>query len=277
MISSPVLVFAFIGAVGVGSQWLAWRLRLPAIVLMLAAGLIAGPGVGLIDPDAVLGDLFRPVVAVAVAVILFEGGLSLKFRELRQAGTAVFMLVFIGVPVGWALGTAAAYYGAGLPFELAALFGGVMVVTGPTVIAPMLRSLNIAPRVKNMLKWEGIVNDPIGALLAVGIYSYITHGGADANSVSIVTDVIAASVLAILMGGAAGFLLTWAFPRGWVPEYLKAPVLLTTLARQAATLLCKSIPRPPLWQLSKTQNTSNIEPPTLIWKRMNIAPAVAAE
>ena len=117
----------------------------------------------------------------------------------------------------------------GLPFELAALFGGVMVVTGPTVIAPMLRSLNIAPRVKNMLKWEGIVNDPIGALLAVGIYSYITHGGADANSVSIVTDVVAASVLAILIGGAAGFLLTWAFPRGYVPEFLKSPVLLITV------------------------------------------------
>src|SRR3546814_1135021 len=77
------------------------------------------------------------------------------------------MLVFVGVPVGWALGTAAAYYGAGLPLEIAALFGGIMVVTGPTVVVPLLRTLNITPRVKHMLKWEAIVNDPIGALLAV--------------------------------------------------------------------------------------------------------------
>ncbi len=228
-IDSLLVKIALIGVIGIGAQWVAWRTNKPAIALMLVAGILAGPVLGLIDPVRDFGALREPMIKLAVAVILFEGGLSLKFRELRQAGTAVFMLVFIGVPVGWALGTAAAYYGAGLPFELAALFGGVMVVTGPTVIAPMLRSLNIAPRVKNMLKWEGIVNDPIGALLAVGIYSYITHGGADANSVSIVTDVVAASVLAILIGGAAGFLLTWAFPRGWVPEYLKAPVLLTTV------------------------------------------------
>src|SRR3546814_14068862 len=94
------------------------------------------------------------------------------------------MLVVVGVPVGWALGTAAAYYGAGLPLEIAALFGGIMVVTGPTVVVPLLRTLNITPRVKHMLKWEAIVNDPIGALLAVGIYAYITHGGAQANSVA---------------------------------------------------------------------------------------------
>lgn len=175
------------------------------------------------------GALREPIIKLAVAVILFEGGLSLKFRELRHAGVAVFMLVFVGVPVGWALGTAAAYYGAGLPFELAALFGGIMVVTGPTVIVPLLRTLNITPRVKHMLKWEAIVNDPIGALLAVGIYSYIIHGGSAANGVGIVTDVVAASLLAMLIGGAAAFALTAAFVRGWVPEYLKAPVLLTTV------------------------------------------------
>lgn len=162
-------------------------------------------------------------------MILFEGGLSLKFRELRQGGLAVFMLVFVGVPVGWALGTAAAYYGAGLSFELSALFGGIMIVTGPTVITPLLRTLNIAPRVKHMLKWEAIVNDPIGALLAVGLYAYITYGGAHANVAGIMFDVAAASLLAVMIGGAAGFMLTWAFPRGWVPEYLKAPVLLTTV------------------------------------------------
>ncbi|WP_428631455.1 cation:proton antiporter [Sphingopyxis sp.] len=228
-IESLLVKIALIGVIGIGAQWVAWRTGKPAIALMLVAGILAGPVLGLIDPERDFGALREPIIKLAVAVILFEGGLSLKFRELRQAGAAVFVLVFIGVPVGWALGTAAAYYGAGLPFELAALFGGIMVVTGPTVIAPLLRSLNISPRVKNMLKWEAIVNDPIGALLAVGVYSYITHGGADANSASIVIDVVAASTLAILLGGVVGFALTWAFPRGWVPEYLKAPVLLTTV------------------------------------------------
>lgn len=228
-IDSLLVKIALIGVIGIGAQWVAWRSGKPAIALMLVAGILAGPVLGLIDPVRDFGSLREPIIKLAVAVILFEGGLSLKFRELRHAGVAVAMLVFIGVPVGWALGTAAAYYGAGLPFELAALFGGVMVVTGPTVIVPLLRSLNITPRVKHILKWEAIVNDPIGALLAVGIYAYIIHGGAEANSTAIVTDVVAASLLAVLIGSAAGFALTWAFPRGWVPEYLKAPVLLTTV------------------------------------------------
>lgn len=228
-IDSLLVKIALIGVIGIGAQWVAWRTGKPAIALMLVAGVLAGPVLGLIDPVRDFGALREPIIKLAVAVILFEGGLSLKFRELRQAGLAVFMLVFVGVPVGWALGTAAAYYGAGLPLELAALFGGVMVVTGPTVIIPLLRTLNVTPRVKHILKWEAIVNDPIGALLAVGLYAYIIHGGAQADSTAIVTDVVAASLLAMLIGGAAGFALTWAFARGWVPEYLKAAVLLTTV------------------------------------------------
>lgn len=228
-IDSLLVKIALIGVIGIGAQWVAWRTGRPAIALMLIAGILAGPILGLIDPVRDFGALREPIIKLAVAVILFEGGLSLKFRELRQAGLAVFMLVFVGVPVGWALGTAAAYYGAGLPLELAALFGGVMVVTGPTVIVPLLRTLNITPRVKHILKWEAIVNDPIGALLAVGLYAYIIHGGAQADSTAIVTDVVAASLLAVLIGGAAGFALPWAFVRGWVPEYLKAAVLLTTV------------------------------------------------
>ncbi|WP_176473599.1 sodium:proton antiporter [Sphingopyxis sp. GW247-27LB] len=228
-IDSLLVKIALIGVIGIGAQWVAWRTGRPAIALMLIAGIIAGPVLGLIHPEQDFGALREPMIKLAVAVILFEGGLTLKFRELRHAGVAVFMLVFVGVPVGWALGTAAAYYGAGLPLEIAALFGGIMVVTGPTVVVPLLRTLNITPRVKHMLKWEAIVNDPIGALLAVGIYAYITHGGAQANSVAIVTDVVAASLLAMLIGGGAAFALTSAFVRGWVPEYLKAPVLLTTV------------------------------------------------
>ena len=225
-LESLFIKIALIGVLGIGAQWLAWRTGRPAIALMLLAGIIAGPVLGLIDPKRDFGPLNEPIIKLAVAVILFEGGLSLRFSELRNAGSAVVRLVLIGVPLGWALGSAAAYYGAGLSLEVSLLFGGILVVTGPTVIGPLLRSLNIEPRVKNMLKWEGIVNDPIGALLAIGIYAYITHSGPQSAGITVTADVVAASFLAALLGGGIGYGLTWAFPRGLVPEYLKSPILL---------------------------------------------------
>lgn len=216
---------ALIGALGIGAQWVAWRTGKPAIALMLIVGILAGPIFGIIDPENDFNALLDPIVKLAVAVILFEGGLSLNFRDLRVAGWAVLRLVLIGVPVGWALGTAIAHYVAGLSLPVAALFGGILVVTGPTVIGPMLRNLRVGARVRDILKWEGIVNDPIGALLAVGIYAYITYdkGGAIGN---VAFDVLGASFLAGLIGGALGYAMTWLFPRGYVPEYLKAPILL---------------------------------------------------
>jgi len=99
----PIVLFAIIGVLGIGSQWLAWRWRLPAIVLMLAAGLLAGPGLQLINPSEAFGDLFTPVISVAVAVILFEGGLTLNFRELRETGEGVRRLFFSGAPLAWIL------------------------------------------------------------------------------------------------------------------------------------------------------------------------------
>ncbi|NCP11959.1 MAG: sodium:proton antiporter [Sphingomonadales bacterium] len=220
---------ALIGVLGIGAQWIAWRTGRPAIALMLIVGVIAGPVLGLIRPEEDFGPLMEPIVKLAVAVILFEGGLSLNFRDLRHAGAGVLRLVVIGVPVGWGLGTAAAYYGAGLPLPVAALFGGILVVTGPTVIGPMLRTLRVGDRVRNILKWEGIINDPIGALLAVGIYAYISYTGPQVDFLDIGIDVVGATVIAALLGGALGWFLTWAFPRGYAPEYLKAPILLITV------------------------------------------------
>ncbi|MEO1046138.1 MAG: sodium:proton antiporter [Pseudomonadota bacterium] len=225
LLDSLMVKIALIGALGIGAQWVAWRTGRPAIALMLIVGIVAGPVLGIINPENDFGALLDPIVKLAVAVILFEGGLSLNFRDLRIAGWAVSRLVLVGVPVGWALGTAAAYYIAGLSLPVAALFGGILVVTGPTVIGPMLRNLRVGARVRDILKWEGIVNDPIGALLAVGIYAYITYdkGGGAAN---VAFDVLGASFLAGVIGGVLGYGMTWLFPRGYVPEYLKAPILL---------------------------------------------------
>ncbi len=236
MISSPVLVFAFIGAVGVGSQWLAWRLRLPAIVLMLAAGLIAGPGVGLIDPDAVLGDLFRPVVAVAVAVILFEGGITLNVRQLGSAGPALRRLVYIGAPLGWLAAALACHYVAGLSWPASAVFGGILVVTGPTVTIPLLRQAKLAPRPASLLRWEAIVNDPVGALFAVFAFEVaVALDGAQTAGEAALHLALGVAV-AVVVGYIAGRTLVRAFRRGWAPEYMKAPILLASvLAVYAAT------------------------------------------
>lgn len=235
-LDSLMLKIALIGVAGVGAQWIAWRTGRPAIALMLIVGFLVGPisaaiplpmfEGGLINPARDFGTLMSPMIKLAVAVILFGGGLSLDFRELRQAGWAVILLVVIGVPVGWLLATLAAHHVGGLDWEVAALFGGIMVVTGPTVIGPMLRTLRIGQRPANILKWEGIVNDPIGALLAVFVFAYITYEGPGGNTGAIVFDVLGSSLLAALIGAALGLGVTWFFPRGYVPEFLKAPMLL---------------------------------------------------
>ena len=225
-IDSLMVKIALIGVLGIGAQWVAWRTGKPAIALMMIAGLVAGPVTGIIVPERDFGALLEPIVKLAVAVILFDGGLSLRLRELRDHGGAVLALVVIGVPVGWALGTAAAHYGAGLPLEISALFGGIMVVTGPTVIGPLLRNLNIGRRPAQVLKWEAIVNDPIGALLAVFVFAWIAYEGEQAAIGDIALEIGLAAMIAAAIGAALALLVVWLFPRGHVPEYLKAPVLL---------------------------------------------------
>ncbi len=237
-----VLAFAIIGALGIGAQWLAWRFNLPAIVLMAVAGIIAGPVLNLFAaPDAapgtppmeaLFGDFYRPIIAVAVAVILFEGGLQLNFSELRGLTRGVRRLVFPGVPIAWFLGAAAGYLIAGLTWQAALLFGGIMVVTGPTVIIPLLRQSKLNPRPATLLKWEGIINDPLGALLAVLVYEFLMLGDHGGTSVDIISSLVLGSALALGFGYAFGRFTATTFRRGWAPEYLKPPILL------ALVLIC---------------------------------------
>lgn len=226
---------ALIGALGIGSQWIAWRTNWPAIVLMSVAGLIVGPfwamaaGEPLINPEADFGELLRPTIAIAVGIILFEGGLNLNFTELRGAGQAVRRLIFVGAPVGGLLGALASHYVAGLPWDIAFLFGGLMVVTGPTVIIPLLRQSKLAGRSGAVLRWEGIVNDPIGALLAVLVYEVIRFLSEGRTWVDAATWIVLSAVAGAVLGIAAGWLLAWAFRKGHVPEFLKAPVVLAAV------------------------------------------------
>ena len=225
------LVIALVGILGIGAQWIAWRTGWPAIVLMLAAGFLAGPVLGIFDPEHAFGELLEPMVAVGVALILFEGGLSLDFRELRHTGSAVIRLATVGVAIGWLLGALAGIYIAGLAPEVAILFGGILVVTGPTVVIPLLRQSSIKSRPASILKWEAIVNDPTGALCAVIAYEYFRKVAEQPNATlfEVVPPLIIAAIIAGLIGYVAALAIAWSFPRGAVPEYLKVPVLLTAV------------------------------------------------
>ena len=234
-----ILVVAVIGVLGIGAQWLAWRFNLPAIVLMAIAGILAGPVFGVLRPppgvgdglaplEALFGDFYRPMISIAVAVILFEGGLTLNFAEIRGLTKGVQRLVFPGVPIAWALGSLAGFYIGGLSWSIAILFGGIMIVTGPTVIIPLLRQSKLRQRPATLLKWEGIINDPIGALIAVLIYEILAydHGGGPGG---LFGTLLIASLLSTGLGIVLGVGVARAFSRGWVPEYLKPPVLLTAV------------------------------------------------
>ena len=230
-----IFACALIGALGVGAQWLAWRLQAPAIVLMSLAGLAVGPlwsvifGNPLLSPQQSFGDVFRPIVSLAVAVILFEGGLVLKFENLREAGAAVRRMIFIGGPLAWVLGSFAARYAAGLDWASAVVFAGVMVVTGPTVIIPLLRQSKLGGRPAKFLKWEGIVNDPIGALFAVAAFEFIRVASEGQSLLGAGLWIIMAATYGTLLGLSFGWAKAKAGREGWTPEYLKAPLILASI------------------------------------------------
>lgn len=225
----PELVgLVLILTLGVGAQWLAWRLGVPAILLLLAAGVVAGPVAGILEPAALFGDLLLPGVSLAVAVILFEGGLSLRASELGDTAGVVWRLCSIGAAVTWGLATLGATSILDLPFALALVFGAIVIVTGPTVILPMLRQLRLSQPAASLLKWEGILIDPIGALLAVITFESIAFGPS-AESGPIVT-LIASVGIGTMLGLAAAALLTWMLGRYYVPDHLRSPLVLATVA-----------------------------------------------
>lgn len=224
-----VVKIALIGVLGLVAQWTAWRFGLPSIVLLALAGILAGPATGLLDPAVDFGELFRPLVSVAVAVILFEGGLTLNFSEIRHTAVAVRRMVFIGAPLGWLLGAAAAHYIAGLSWQTSAVFGGILVVTGPTVIVPLLRAARLKRSVGSVLRWEGIINDPIGALFAVVAYEVVAATAHAESAGRLFVEMLAGAAAAVVLGLLLGYLLVQIFRRGWTPEFLKSPLLLAAV------------------------------------------------
>ena len=223
------IALAALALTGAFCQWLAWHSRLPAILFLLITGIMVGPLTGWFNPDDAFGDLLFPFVSLSVAVILFEGALSLKFREIRGLETVVRRFVTTGPLITWAVAAVAAHLLVGFDWALATLFGAIMVVTGPTVIVPMLRSVRPTVRIARILRWEGIVIDPIGALLAVLVYEFIVlseAGTALAPTLGVFALTVATGSAFGLAGGAA---LAETLRRDWIPGYLFNIVTLSTV------------------------------------------------
>lgn len=214
------LIIAGIGLVAIACQWLGWRLKLPAIVFLLIAGLIAGPATGFVDPDALFGDLLFPLVSLCVAVILFEGSLTLRFSEIRGVERVVIRLITFGTAISWFSTTLLTMWLIGASWEVATLFGAVMVVTGPTVIVPMLRTVRPSASVSNVLRWEGILIDPIGAALAILTYQFIIAYGTEEALLQTFFTLGKMVFAGIAIGALAGYAVGLALRRGWLPEFL---------------------------------------------------------
>jgi len=225
MVSSILFEIMLIGLLGIGSQWVAWKYRMPAIVVMSVVGLLVGPVFGIINPEADFGDLYSPIISVAVAIILFEGSLNLNFKELRGLGKPVFRISTIGAFIAWILGSLTAHYIAGLSWAVAFVIGGLFIVTGPTVILPLLRQSKLKPRPAKILKWEGIIVDPIGALLAVFAFEIITYITATDPDGTALILFFAASIFAAFLGFICGRGIGWMFEFGLIPEFLKSPAV----------------------------------------------------
>lgn len=212
---------------GIGAQWLAWRLRLPSILLLLIAGVAGGPVLGWVKPDEMLGPLLMPFVSVSVALILFEGGLTLKLSEWRAVGSVVRNLVTLGALVSWGGTTLAAHWLLGWSWELATLLGAILVVTGPTVIMPLLRQVQPSRNLASALKWEGILIDPIGALLALLVFEAIAARSLADVPGDAIKGFGMTLLVGLVLGGFGAALLALAFRHYLVPDHLQNPVALS--------------------------------------------------
>lgn len=220
---------ASVVALGISAQWLSWKTKLPAILVLLIFGIVAGPVTGFIDPDRLLGDLLSPFVSISVAIILFEGGLSLRMSEFRKIGGVVIKLITIGILITWALASIAAFYFLELGIEISVLFGAILIVTGPTVIVPLLRQVRPTETAGSVLKWEGIVNDPIGAMMAVLVFEIILAGGFDSISSKAGLVILTTIIDGTFFGTLGAGIMYLMMKKHWIPDYLQNPVTLMIL------------------------------------------------
>jgi len=215
-----ILSFAGVGLLGLISQWLAWRAKIPAILFLLVAGIFAGPISGWLNPYELLGELLFPFVTLAVGLILFEGSLTLRLSEIRGYGRVVRNLVTVGSLISATVTGTTVHYLLGFSREISALFGALMVVTGPTVVIPMLRSVRPGEAVANVLRWEGIVIDPLGALFTVVVMQFIVSSRAVSELGGVLLTFGTTLGVGFAVGAVCGLLLGEVLRRHLIPEYL---------------------------------------------------------
>ena len=224
-VTNPALTFGLAMAIGMTAQVLARHAQLPGIVLLLAAGVLAGPDVlGLVRPSE-LGAGLEIVVGVAVAIILFEGGLHLDLRRLSAEALVIRRLVTLGALVTGVGGAVAARLVMGWDWPIAVLFGTLVIVTGPTVVTPLLRRLKVTQPVSTILEAEGVLIDPIGAIIAVVALEFVGVEGAGWATLARPLTVLVGGALAGFGGGLAIALLLRL--RRLVPEGLENVLVLS--------------------------------------------------
>ncbi len=225
MEQNEMLIVAGIITAGILCQWIAWRVRVPAIIPLLAAGFLVGPVLGWLNPQEEFQNLFYPMVSMAVAVILFEGALTLTWREVRSVASTVRNLLTIGAAITWVGGALAAHYIVGMSWELAFLFGALIIVTGPTVIAPLLRNVRPTEKISSVLKWEGILIDPIGATVAVLVLGFII-AGTQASLGGAALSFLRIAGVGLSLGLAGGYAIYLLLHYYLVPDFLRDIVTL---------------------------------------------------
>ena len=229
MQGSEFAVLSAILVTGFLCQWVAWRVKLPSILFLLLAGIVAGPVLGWVDSDQLFGDLLQPVVSLAVAVILYEGSLTLRVSEIRGHGAVVRNLVTIGVLVTWGAATFSAWWFLGWDPYLATLFGAIVTVSGPTVIIPLLRTIRPTNTLSNVLRWEGILIDPLGAILAVLVFNVILIAQTTTTFSHLFVTLALILFVGAGLGIGAGQALGIALRKHWLPDYLRDYAALATL------------------------------------------------
>lgn len=224
---SATLAVSLIIFLGVFSQWLAWKISKPAIVIMSLAGLIVGPFLNIIVPSQVLGDsIYKSIISISVALILFEGSLSLDFKEITDTKMTIKRIVVFGALISWILGSLSAYFLAGLSITTSLVIGALLIVTGPTVIIALLRQAKLDSKVSTILKWEGILVDPMGAILAVLSFEAAEVFASSSVSPGILVKFGIGVLIAVAIGVLVGIGTGRALQKNYFPEYLKSAIVL---------------------------------------------------
>lgn len=215
-----LIALSIILFLGISAQYIAWRLNMPSILFLLVFGFMIGPVANILKPDELFGGILMPAVSILVSIILFEGGLSLRLPEIQETKKIVMKLLSVGLMTTWFLAAFFAYFILKLDIRLCVLLGVILTVTGPTVIGPLLRHVQPAERLNSILKWEGIIIDPIGALLTFLAFETLFVLGLKKSWLLITWGIFKTVSIASLVGIVFAVILIVLMAKYWIPDRL---------------------------------------------------------